>query len=200
VATRSGPKRLPVGLALLAPLAIAAVLTPTRGKFENTNVALVLVAVVVGVAAFGNRLPGYLAAISAGVWFNFFFAPPYQQFTIDERPDIQTFVLLMIVGVAVTELAVWGRRQQEMASRRAGYLAGIHAAAETAASSGSAQTLIRQVSEQLVDTLHLQTARYQPGVAGVGEPARLCRDGRITWRGARSRLTGGPLTRRCGTP
>ncbi|MEU7905749.1 DUF4118 domain-containing protein [Actinoplanes sp. NPDC049118] len=66
----------------------------------------------VAVAASGNRLAGYLAALSAGVWFDFYFTEPYQRLTIGDRSDVETFVLLLAVGIAVTELAVWvvGRR------------------------------------------------------------------------------------------
>ncbi|MEU4162103.1 DUF4118 domain-containing protein [Actinoplanes sp. NPDC026670] len=180
-------RRLSLILAVVAPAAVTAALTAVRDDVENTHVALVLVVVVVGVAALGYRVSGYLAALSAGVWFNLLFTQPYLQLRINDRADVQTFVLLMIVGGAVTELAVWGRRQEAVASREAGYLAGIHAAAAAGAggpNAGSRQDLIRQVATQLVDTLHLETARYQSGVAGLGDPARLRRDGQVVWNHA----------------
>ena len=37
----------------------------------------------------------------------------------------------MVIGVAVTELALWGRRQQAHAARRSGYLDGVLSAAAT---------------------------------------------------------------------
>nr|BFE71951.1 hypothetical protein GCM10020092_052520 [Actinoplanes digitatis] len=77
-----------------------------------------------------------------------------------------------------------GSRQHAVANREAGYLAGIQAAAEIGATGGSSQDLIKQVSGQLVDTLHLRSARYQPGVAGLGSPPRLGRDGQILWKGS----------------
>ncbi len=157
---------------------------PFRDRFANTDVALVLVVVIVAVAANGYRLAGILAALSAGVWFDFFFTRPYQRFSIDDRSDIETLVLLLAVGVAVTELAVWGRRQQALASREAGYLAGIQAAAEVGATGGSGNELIKAVSDQLVRTLGLRGCRFQPGVSGVGNPPRLRRDGQVVWRGA----------------
>jgi K+-sensing histidine kinase KdpD len=173
-----------VGLSVVAPFVVSTMLVPLRARIENTDVALLLVVVVVAVAAFGNRLAGYLAALSAGVWFDFYFTEPYQRLTIGDRSDVETFVLLMAVGIAVTELAVWGRRQEAIAHREAGYLAGIQTAADAGATGGSSQDLIRQVSDRLVDTLHLRSARYQPGVAGLGSPARLRRDGQILWKGS----------------
>ncbi|MEU4217109.1 DUF4118 domain-containing protein [Actinoplanes sp. NPDC026623] len=183
MATWRGRDRLAVGLAVVAPFIVSTMLVPLRDRIENTDVALLLVVVVVAVAGFGNRPAGYLAALSAGVWFDFYFTEPYQRLTIGDGSDVETFVLLMVVGIAVTELAVWGRRQGATAHREAGYLAGIQAAAEVGATGGSSQDLIKQVSGRLVDVLHLEGARYQPGVAGFGGPARLCRDGRILWKG-----------------
>lgn len=176
--------RLALIVALLAPFAVSVALVPFRDRFANTDVALVLVVVIVAVAANGYRLAGILAALSAGVWFDFFFTRPYQRFSIDDRSDIETLVLLLAVGVAVTELAVWGRRQQALASREAGYLAGIQAAAEVGATGGSGNELIKAVSDQLVRTLGLRGCRFQPGVSGVGNPPRLRRDGQVVWRGA----------------
>jgi hypothetical protein len=115
------------GIALLAgllgPLAVAVVLLPLRGHIANTDVALLVLAVV-GVAANGFRAAGWLAAVSAAVWFDFFWTRPYAHLTITGRADIETFVLLLAVGVAVTEIAVWGRRQHVRASREAGFRAG----------------------------------------------------------------------------
>ncbi|GGN94194.1 hypothetical protein GCM10010112_83250 [Actinoplanes lobatus] len=186
MATWVNRSRVCVGLAVVTPFAVTAALAPMRARVEMVDVALLLVVVVVAVAALGSRLAGYLAALSAGAWFNYFFIAPYQQFRIADRSGVQTFTLLMIVGAAVTELAVWGRRQQAAASREAGYLAGINAAAASGATGGgSRQELIKQVASNLVEALHLQTARYQSGVAGLGDPARLQRDGQIMWQHAR---------------
>ena len=107
-----------VAAGLLGPLALAAILVPFRAHFPNTDAALAMLLVVVAVAANGNRLAGYLAAVSTAVWFDFFLTRPYEQFTINRQTDIETTVLLLVIGVAVTELAVWGRRQQTAASRR----------------------------------------------------------------------------------
>ena len=50
-------------------------------------------------------------------------------------------MLLLVIGVAVTEIAVWGRRHYASANRRAGYLDGIGNAARAVAAGGSAPAL-----------------------------------------------------------
>jgi K+-sensing histidine kinase KdpD len=176
------PRRdtLAVLAGLAAPLALAALLVPFRGSFPNTDAALALILVVVAVAANGYRLAGILAAASAAAWFDFFLTRPYERFTINSRADIETTVLLLVIGVAVTEIAVWGRRQHAAASRRAGYLAGIHAAAQVAAAGSSALALVDQVAGQLTRVLSLESCRFQYGAAGLGGPARMRHDGTVT--------------------
>lgn len=158
-------------------------LVPFRSSLANTHIALVLVVVIVAVAAAGNRLAGIVASMSAGVWFDFFFTAPYQRLAITDRQDIETFLLLLAVGIAVTELAVWGRRQQERAAREAGYLAGLQAAAAAGATGVSGTVLVRDVRTKLIETLDLSGCRFEPGVAGLGDPPRLLRDGSVVWHG-----------------
>ncbi len=86
--------RIAIVAALAAPLGVAAILLPFRASWSNTNVALLLVVVVVGVAAIGNRVNvSALAAVWAALWFDFFFAVPYYRFTIRSSADVTTAVL-----------------------------------------------------------------------------------------------------------
>lgn len=176
--------RVAVLVAVLGPLVVSVVLVPFRDSIANTNVALVLVLIIVAVAASGTRMAGVLAAVSASVWFDLFLTRPYERITITDRADLETTALLLAVGVGVTELAVWGRRQHALANRDAGYLAGIRAAAEAVASGGSSGDLIEEVSGQLIRVLELRGCRFQYGVAGLGHPARLRDDGRVEWQHA----------------
>ena len=183
MAGKPGRDRAAVLAGLAAPLALAVVLVPFRGSLPNTDAALALVLVVVAVAAAGHRLAGIVAAASAAAWFDFFLTVPYERFTITRRPDIETTVLILAVGIAVTEIAVRGRRQHAAAARRAGYLDGISAAARAAATGAEPQLLVGQVCGQLTGLLGLTACRFQDGTAGIGSPPRLLRDGRIVTAG-----------------
>jgi K+-sensing histidine kinase KdpD len=168
---------------LAAPLVLAAALIPFRASFPNTDAALAMMLVVVAVAASGYRLAGVVAAASAAAWFDFFLTRPYERFTIARRDDIETTILILVIGIAVTEIAVWGRRQHLAATRRAGYLAGLKDAAEAVAAGNSPTVLVDHIADQLTRLLTLRSCRFEPGVAGIGGPARLERDGRLTVRG-----------------
>ena len=171
---------LTVASGLVGPLAVAGVLASFRAAISATDAALCLVLVVVAVAAGGDRLGGYLTAISAAAWFDFFFTRPYETFDITSRDDVETTILLLAIGVAVTEIAVWGRRQHLASSKRAGYIEGIRAAAQAVATGASAATLTDQVCSSLTAVLSLRACVFQAGVAGIGTPARLEQDGRVT--------------------
>ncbi len=56
--------RIAIAAALVAPLAAAAILLPFRASWSNTNVALLLVVVVVEVAAIGSRVAGPVRQIT----------------------------------------------------------------------------------------------------------------------------------------
>jgi K+-sensing histidine kinase KdpD len=171
---------LTLGAGLVVPLAVAGALAPFRSTLPGTDAALCLVLVVVAVAAAGTRAGGYLAAVSAAAWFDFFFTTPYNEFAINNRDEIETTVLLLAIGVAVTEIAVWGRRQHAAASLRAGYLDGVRAAAQAVAAGDSPAALTERVCQELSAVLGLRACRFQAGMAGIGEPARLHQDGSVT--------------------
>ena len=170
--------RAAVVLGLLAPLAGALVLLPWRAHLANTNVALVLVVIVVGVAAMGSRIAGALAALSSFAWFDFFFTRPYQRFSIARTADITTAVLLLLVGLAVSQLAARARRMRVLAITDAGYLELIHRAGELASSARSSDAVVDHVKQALVGLLDLESCRFEYGSL-LGQPPRLEPDGSV---------------------
>jgi hypothetical protein len=164
--------------ALTAPLAAAAVLLPFRGSWPNTNVALLLVVVIVAVAAIGSRVAGALAAVWAAVWFDFFFTLPYYRFTIRSSADVTTAVLLLLTGLAVSQLAARVRQLKVVAITDAGYLAQIHETASLAKSARFPDAVVDHVNGELSRLLDLKGARFEYGSL-LGHPPRLEPDGTI---------------------
>ena len=170
--------RVAIAAAVAAPLAAAVILLPWRGSWSNTNVALLLVVVVVAVAAMGNRAAGALAALGAAAWFDFFFTVPYQRFTIRSSADVTTFILLLAVGVTVSQLAARARRLKVITITDARYLAEIHDTAELAQTARSPDVVVDRVREQLIGLLDLAGCRFEYG-ALLGHPPRLEPDGTV---------------------
>ncbi|GAA1959789.1 DUF4118 domain-containing protein [Catenulispora subtropica] len=172
--------RLATAAALLLPLAVAAALLPWRSSVPNTDMALLLVVTVVAVAADGNRTAGILAAISAAVWFDFFWTVPYERFTITRHTDIETTVLLLAVGAAVSELAARGRRARRVVVRDTAYLHAMRSTSAMVADGRDTREVVEQVQAQLVALLGLRAARFEQGRL-IGRPPRLTDDGALVW-------------------
>ena len=135
--------------------------------------------IVVAVAAAGHRPSAIVAALSSAAWFDFFLTEPYHRFTINDRDDVETAVLLVLVGIAVAEIALWGRRQQGRASRRHGYLDGVVSAARMAAEGDTpAPAVVTFVSDQIIAVLGVDKCEFKTGKPG--SHPRLNRDGTVT--------------------
>ncbi|MCT9007528.1 DUF4118 domain-containing protein [Streptomyces rhizosphaerihabitans] len=173
--------RLALVAGLLGPFLVALALVPFRTDLSRTNAALILVVVVVvvvAVAAIGSRTAGAVAALSAAAWFDFFLTRPYQTFDITASADIETAVLLLIVGLIVSQLAARARRLEAITVTDAGHLARIHETAELAQSAKSSDTVVDHVRRELTELLGLRGCRFEYGTL-MGQPPRLEQDGNL---------------------
>lgn len=171
--------RIALAAALLAPLFTALALVPVRTHMTSANLALILVVVVVAVAALGSRAAGILAALSAAAWFDFFLTRPYQRFTIADGDDITTTLLLLAVGVAVSQLAAHARTLKLVTVTDAAHLARIHQTASLVQAGASPYAVVDQVREQLVEILGLRGCHFEHGTL-LGRHPRLEQDGSVT--------------------
>ena len=175
-----------IAAAAIAPLLFCAGLSVFRESVTAATSALVLVLIVVAAAATGDRVAGFVAALSSGVWFDVFLTQPFGQLTIKSSEDIEVTVLLVLVGVGVTEIALWGHRQQARSSRRAGYLDGVLGTSKIIADpQPSPDALIDHVAHQIVDVLDIDDCHFVPGDAPDPKTASLDHDGNVISRGHR---------------
>jgi hypothetical protein len=162
------------------------VLAAFRESVNNATSVLVLVLIVVAAAATGDRIAGIVAALSAGACFDVFLTQPYLRFTIKEPTDVEVTVLLVVVGVAVTEIALWGRRQQARASRRSGYLDGVLGTSKIISVRGTShEALISHVADQIVQVLDLDECRFVLGRGPGPQDVSIDHDGFVNRRGRR---------------
>jgi K+-sensing histidine kinase KdpD len=139
---------------------VAAVLVPFRGTFATTAAALVMVCFIVAVAVVGRRAAGLVASVSSAAWFDFFLTRPYDRFTISHRPDLETTIAILVVGVLVTELAARSRRHWQDANRSTAYVTMIHALTVLAADLAPASSIIEQTNASLTELLSLRACRF----------------------------------------
>jgi K+-sensing histidine kinase KdpD len=171
--------------AIAVPIVVVAALIPLRDHVRNTNLALVLVLVVLVAAVAGGRLVGLVVGLVTATAFDFFLTQPYQSFTIERADDIQTTFLLGAVGLIGGELVERARRSQADADARRLEIARFQRRAELAASGEPPGRLINRSAAELTDLLTLADVSYQPGPA-PSTVAMLTHDG--------ARVPGGPAT------
>ena len=171
--------------AVLVPFATCAVLAGFRDSVTPTTAVLVLVLWVVAAATTGDRVAGVLAALSGAVWFDFFLTEPYLRFTIDDPDDVEATVLLVLISITVTEIALWGHRQQASPARRSGYLDGVLGTARTVVEGDvSTPALVDLVAREVAGVLGADDARYVQGPVHDVRIAVLDHEGVLT-RGGR---------------
>ena len=171
-------RRASLAAAVVLPVAAALVLVPFRDQLADAAAALLLVAVVVGVASFGDRRAGLTAALMSALAFDFFLTRPYERLSITSAHDVETTVALLVVGVAVTELAVRGRRHLEVAMAEGNYLALLHDLSDLVASGAPPDEVVAVACDDLVEVLALSRCHFEPSSVATGR-ATLVRSGEV---------------------
>lgn len=168
-----------VAVAAVVPIAVAAPLVALRGVTAPANLALLLVVLVVGAAAVGGRWAGLAAALGAAASFDFFFTRPYGSLTIASRDDVETTVLLLVVGLAVGTVASRGRQAVDAAAEGRSEVRRIHHLAEAMARGDDPAEVIAEAEGELVQLLDLRSATFEASPVGSPLP-RLERSGTVS--------------------
>jgi K+-sensing histidine kinase KdpD len=148
--------------AFLAPLVAAALMVAVRDEVAKTNMALALVAVVVAAGALGGRLAGAVAAVSATVSFNFFLTSPYLSLRLTSANDVETMMLLLLIGGIAGEVAAVGQRRARAARSGNEEEEGIWRVVEQAVSDADPEDLIEAVRAELLALLKLHQCWWDP--------------------------------------
>ncbi len=155
-----------MGGAVLAPIATAALLIPWRDRLDTADNALFLVVVIVAVASTGRRAAAAVAALVSALSFDFFLTRPYYSFRITRHQDLITEILLLVVGLAVGELAARGRQHRAAAWQGRHQVALLHSVTELAASGQDPRVVLAAAVEELRDLLYLRDCRFTRHVPG----------------------------------
>jgi hypothetical protein len=152
---------LGAALGAIGVLTAAAILVAVRGHVSSTNVALALVVFVLLAGVAGGRVAGATTALVAAMSFDFFHTVPYNSLKIADRNDIETAVMLLVIGLVVGEIGAWTRRTRLVLDDERRNVRRIHGIAERAATGEHALDLVPTVTAELVDLLQLRTCRFE---------------------------------------
>jgi hypothetical protein len=166
-----------VGPALL-PALVAMAWIPLRRSLANTDVALVLVATIAVVARLGGRAATVLGAVSAALAFDYFHTQPYGHWDIAHARDIETTVLIVLVGVFVGELTTLVFHHRAAADRGSRDLAVMAETAELMAVGDDPGLVLAAVAGELTRVLGLAGCEFSAGPP-TGAAAWVERDGTV---------------------
>jgi hypothetical protein len=147
--------------ALVLPIGVAAACIPLRAHVEAADVALLLALVILVATTFGGRVTGAVAGLEAAIAFDLFFTKPYYSLRINRAEDVETAVLMLIVGVAIGEIVSRGRRDRHAAHVSRSNLERVSRFTELAAGGERPGRLIRVARTELMELLHLDEAEFE---------------------------------------
>ena len=117
--TNKGTAFWPGYLAAALACCIAAVVaTPLADVLELTNIVMLFLLVVVGVALRFGRGPAVMAAILGVAFFDLFFVPPRFTFAVSDAQYLVTFAVMLVVALVVGQLTAGLKVQAESATER----------------------------------------------------------------------------------
>jgi Domain of unknown function (DUF4118) len=164
--------------AVVVPIAVSVALIPWRDQLDPSDNALFLVVVVVAIASTGRRLAGFVAAVVSGLAFDYFLTHPYGSFRITRHSDFITEILLLVVGLAVAQIAARGQHHRAAASEGRRQMAMLHSVTELAASGKDPETVIDAAVHELSDLLTLRECRFTERHPAPDSP-RVTLDGQV---------------------
>ena len=143
-------------------MAVAGLLVPWRDSIGQTNVALLLVVVIVAAASIGGHTAGLVASLVAALSFNFWHTQPYGTLRVADSQDVERIVLLFVVGVIVGELTLVRERLREDVRERQQLIDGLVRLTELVAQGAPRGTVWEEVRSALCEGLSAEDVRFEP--------------------------------------
>ncbi len=148
-------------LAILAPPLLTLVLANLRETLTLPSDLLMFLLIVVVVAALGGFVPAFVCAITGFLFANWFFTPPYYEFTVSEGENFLALVIFLVVGGVVSLLVATAPRRTADAAR-------ARAEAETLAALSGTLSASDDPLPQLVSQLQVAFDARHVAVLGEG--------------------------------
>ena len=146
--------------AIGGPIAMALLLVPWRSRLDAGDDALFLVIVIVAVATTGRRSAAATTAVVSALSFDFFLTRPYNSLRITSQDDLITELLLLVVGLAVGQMAARARLHRNQAAESRDEVVLLHSLTEMASSGQEPRLVIDTALDELKQLLYLRDCHF----------------------------------------
>jgi two-component system sensor histidine kinase KdpD len=134
--------------------------------FALSNLIMVYLLGVVGVAAHTGRGPSILASVLSVAAFDFFFVPPFYTFAVTDTQYFVTFGIMFVVAMVISGLTVRIRWMAESARQREQRTATLYAMSRELATVRGAENILATVTRHIAEVFRSQVAVLLPDASG----------------------------------
>ncbi len=145
---------------------------------ELTNLVMLYLLGTVLVATRFGRGPSVVAAVLSVTLFDFLFVPPIYSFAVSDAQYLITFLVMLVTGLVISNLAARGRRQASVAHQRERRTSELYALSRDLAQSRDLAELGKMLCQHVLTALEGEAAVLLPDADGLlQDPAHFCARG-----------------------
>jgi two-component system, OmpR family, sensor histidine kinase KdpD len=137
---------------------------------DRSNLVMIYLLGIIGVAMRTGRGPSLLASILSVAAFDVFFVPPYLTFAVSDVRHLLTFLVMLAVGFVISGLTVRTRAQAEAALHREQRTAALYAMSRELASTRGVDALLTTAVRHVAEVFQSKVAVLVPGRDGGMAP------------------------------
>lgn len=129
---------------------------------EFSNIIMLYLLGILIVAINGRRGPAIMATLASVVLSDYFFVKPFYSFAIGNMRDTLTLLVMLVMGLFVSNTTVVIRQQAERARLREQRIAALHALSEQLASHRGVEQLLKIASSHIAGVFDSQVLAMLP--------------------------------------
>jgi two-component system sensor histidine kinase KdpD len=134
-----------------------------KGVFDPTNIIMLYLLSVVGVATVWGLGPSIITALLSVLAFDFFLVPPTLTFAVSDTQYLFTFVGLLLVGGTLSYMSTRVRRQAETAQQREHEMVTLYSTARTLALTSGMKPILDAIAANAKEIFDRDTVIFLPG-------------------------------------
>jgi two-component system sensor histidine kinase KdpD len=141
-----------------------------HGFIAPTNLVMIyLLAVVVAAIRLG-RGPSILVSVLSVLSFDFFFVPPYLTLAVTDTEYLLTFAGFLVVGFAISQLAINLRDQAESAEQRRNETSSLYGLSRDLSATNNLESILQAITNNIALTFDRDLVIFLPDKTGTLQP------------------------------
>ena len=150
-----------------------------RPSFDQVHVVLVYLLIVLLASASTGRPLGFTLAVLGFVLIDYFFQPPYSDWTVGKPLDWAALVTFLVTALVATQLLARAQAEAEESRRRAIEVESFAKLGSETLSAGRAEDALRRIAGVIRATLGTSHCSIEPTAQNIQREWITAPDGRV---------------------